>query len=98
MEKISITLDLSKVDKTRIVPRTYTNKDNEQITSKDYKVEMIPLKEKKLIKEGDGWKMYKTHFVVQAQTKEERENKTPSVFLGDGFQFERADEPDMSPF
>lgn len=89
MEKVSITLDLSKIDKTRILPRSYKTKDGEEQTAKEYKVELIELKEPKQIAQGDWGKMIKTHFVVQTQTKEEREAKAPSVYIGEGFKFER---------
>lgn len=95
--KISITLDLSKIDKTRIVPRTFTNREGVEHTAKEYKVELVPLKESKLVAQGDWGKMIKTHFVAQAQTKEEREAKKPSIYVGDGFKFERPEEPAAAP-
>ncbi len=87
MQKILITLDLSKINKSKITPRTFTNKDGQEITAKDYKMEVIPLKESKVVKQGDGWNLVKTHFIVEGQTKEERDNKKESVFIGDGLQF-----------
>ena len=105
MEKISITIDLSKVDKTRINKRTFTTKDGQEVTALDYKMDLIPLKDKKFIKEGDTWRLLKTHFLAQAQTKEEREANADTVFLGDGMMFENLDsgpDPDtgdgMPPF
>lgn len=94
MEKISITIDLGKLDKTRINNRTFTNKDGQEVTVKEYKLDVVPLKEKKLIKEGDTWKMVKSHFVADSQTKEERENKTQTNFIGDGIMFEKKGETD----
>ncbi len=85
--KINITLDLSKIDKTRITPRTFTNKEGVEVTVKEYKMEVIPLNEPKLIKVGDGWNLLKTHFVVEGQTKEERQAKKKSVYIGEGLQF-----------
>lgn len=88
MNKILLTIDLSKVKKDRIVDRTYKDKDGNELVSKDYKMEAIELDEPKVIKEGDTWRLVKTHFLVQAKTKEEREAKVKTVFLGDGLQFE----------
>lgn len=87
MQKLNITLDLSKINKDKIVPRTFTNKAGEEITVKEYKIEVIPLKEQRMIKAGNGWNLMKTHFVVEGQTKEERAAKAPSVFIGEGLQF-----------
>ena len=86
--KISITLDVSKIDKTKIKERTFINKGGVEVTAKDYKLDVVPLKEKKIIKEGDNWILYKTHFVAEPQTKEERDNGQPSNIIGDGVVFE----------
>jgi hypothetical protein len=87
MQKISITIDLGKLDKTRINTRTYENKEGEVITVKEYKMDIVPLTEPKLIKEGDTWRMMKTHFVSNTATKEEREAKTKMVGVGEGIMF-----------
>lgn len=86
-DRVNITIDVSKMDKTRIVPRTYTNKDGVEVTQKNYRMELVPLREPKLLKSGDGWEMWKTHFVVQAPTDSEREQKVKTPILGDGIVF-----------
>lgn len=88
MNKVSITIDLTKIDKNRIQNRTFTNKEGVEVTVKEYKLDVVPLREKKIIKEGDTWRMVKSHFVCDTATKEERANKTKTNFLGDGIQFE----------
>lgn len=96
MEKISVTLDLSKIDKSKIVDRKYTDKTGVEHVAKEYKIDVVPLKAEKFVTEGSWGKMFKTHFVAQAQTKEERQSKAASVFVGDGFRFERADSTNTS--
>lgn len=91
MQKISVTLDLTKIDKSKITERKYTDKAGVEHTAKEYKIDVVPLKAEKFVTEGSWGKMFKTHFVAQAQTKEEREARANSVFVGDGFRFERAD-------
>lgn len=86
--KISLTIDVSKIDKTKIKERNFINKGGVEVTAKDYKIDVIPLKEPKVIKEGDTWRMVKTHFVAEPQTKEERDNGQPSNIIGDGIVFE----------
>lgn len=88
MQKINITLDVSKINKEKIVTKSYVNRNNEPVVVKEYKIEVVPVKEPKIIKRGDGWNLVKTHFVAEAQTKEERAAKKKSVFVGDGFQFQ----------
>lgn len=91
MQKIPVTLDLSKIDKSRIIERKYTDKAGVEHVAREYKIDIVPLKAEKFVTEGSWGKMFKTHFVVQAQTKEERKNNTDSVFIGDGFRFEYPD-------
>lgn len=89
MNKITINLNLSKIDKSKIVERVYKDKEGNEVKEKIYKFEIIPLKEKKFVAEGDTWTMFKTHFGVESQTKEEREAKKPSNFVAEGMQFEK---------
>lgn len=90
MEKISLTIDVSKIDKSKIVERKYTDKAGVEHVAKEYKIDVVPLKAEKFVTEGSWGRMFKTHFAVQAQSKEERERKAGSVFVGDGFRFEKA--------
>lgn len=82
-------LDVTKFDKNKIETRTYTNKDGVEVTAKEYPVTAVELKQPKVLKEGGDWKLVKTHFAVETQTKEEKEAGKPDVFLGDGVQFHR---------
>ncbi len=86
MEKITITIDLNKINKERIQTRTYT-KDGVEVTVREYKMEVVPLKAKKIIKDSGSWVLYKTHFVCDSQTKEEREAHKNTSFLGEGIMF-----------
>lgn len=84
MEKVIITIDLAKINKDRVNARQY----GEGQVSKDYKLELVPLKESKVIKEGDTWQMVKKYFVTDAATPDERKAKTKMQILGDGIVFE----------
>lgn len=85
--KILVTLDMSKVDKTKVVSRTYTNRHGEEITAKEYKIEVIPLKEVLSLKKGSGWELLKTHFAIEALSEEEIDAGKKSTSLGDGLMF-----------
>jgi len=86
---ITITLDLGKIDKTRIATRTYTNKEGVEVTVKEYKFDVSEVQDqyKKMIKDGGTWQIWKTHVVRDSQTKEERAAKTKAKVLGDGITF-----------
>lgn len=92
MEKISITLNVSKIDKSKIFERTYKDKEGNDITEKLYKFDLIKGKEAKFVTEGDTWKMIKTHFGAETQTKEERDAKKKPNYVAEGFIFENKPE------
>lgn len=85
--KLSITIDVSKINKNKITERKFTNSQGEEITVKEYRMDILPLKEEKTIKTGDGWEMVKSHFVVESPSKEEKDQKIKTPFLGDGIEF-----------
>ncbi len=87
MDKITIKLDVSKIDKSKIIARKFTTKDGKEVTVNEITLDIVPLKETKLLKDGDTYQLWKTHFVAIPQTKEERANKVKSAILGDGVIF-----------
>ncbi len=93
--KISITIDLNKVSKSKIKDRKWKSQTGQEIVAKEIKLDVVPLKEKKLIKEGDTWIMYKTHFVSEEQTPEERNRNEKSKIIGDGITFEYKDKKEV---
>lgn len=94
--KISLEINLSALDKSKIIEKTYKNKDGVSVTEKIYKADLVELNEKKFVAEGKDWIMKKTHFLADAQSKEEREAKAKSNFIGSGFVFERKDQQEES--
>lgn len=87
MQKITINIDVSKITKSKIIKRTYINKNNEEVSVNELKLDIVPLKEPKLIKDGDTWTLYKTHFVAEIQTPDEIKRKEKSKIIGDGVCF-----------
>jgi len=87
MQKILITVDVTKIDKSKIVERRFTNKLGHEVTVKDLKMEVVELKEPKLITQGGDWQLWKTHFVALEQTKQQKEAKEKSVIIGEGASF-----------
>lgn len=101
MERITITLDVTKISKNKIIPRTYKLKDGTEVTSKDLKLDIVPLKEEKLIKTGEkdgtGWQLWKTHFVAEQQSKEEKEGNIKSKIIGEGTVFRKVEAEKSEP-
>ncbi len=84
MSKIQITLDASKI-RSLISNREYTNKGGEIVKLQEVKFELIEVKEPKTILTKDTYRIDKTHFACAIQTKEERDAKAATVYIGEGF-------------
>ena len=87
MNKISITIDVNKIDKTRLQTRVIKKQDGTGYSAKELKIEVIPLKEPKVLSNGDTWELVKVGFVAEAPTKAEREAKTKTNIVGDATIF-----------
>lgn len=81
--KIMITLDASKL-KGLAKDRTYNNRSGEPVTVKELKFELVEVKEPKVTYSTDKYDLVKTHFAAIPQTKEERDAKADTVFIGEG--------------
>lgn len=88
MQRISLVIDTNKLDKTRIVSRTYKNKAGEEKTAKELKVDVVPLKEKRLKTSGEGWELWQVGFVTETASKEERIAKVNKDIVGEAVRFE----------
>ena len=84
-QKIQVTLDASKL-RNLISSRSYKNKEGQEVKVQEVKFDLIEMKEesKKSVYEHDKFSLIKTHFAVAQQTKEEREQNTPAVYIGEG--------------
>jgi hypothetical protein len=92
MNKFTASIDVTKIQKERLRVNKYTNKEGVEITQTFCDVVGVPLKESKLIKEGEGWKMFKTGFLVEKGAKEDNTN-----ILGDVLEFENTDVQTETP-
>lgn len=84
MSKIQVTLDATKL-RDLVKKREYENKNGEKMQVQEIKFELVPVKEPKTVYNGSGYKIDKTHFASVIQTKEEREAKADTVYIGEGF-------------
>src|SRR5690606_944138 len=83
MSKITITLDATKL-RSLVTKREFDAKDGTKMQVQEVRFELVEVKDPKIIFEGSGYKLQKTHFASVIQTKEEREAKAETVFIGEG--------------
>lgn len=86
MSKIQVTIDASKL-RNLVSKRTYKNKEGQEVKLEEVKFELVQVKEPKTIytDKNGKYRIDKTHFASVIQTKEERDAKTQTIFIGDGF-------------
>jgi hypothetical protein len=84
MSKIQVTLDAHKL-RNLVTKRTYKNKEGQEVELQEVKFELVPVKEPKTIFTKDKMRIDKTHFACVIQTKEERDAKAPTIYIGEGF-------------
>jgi len=85
-------IDVTKIDKTRIETRTYTDRGGVEVTQKLYPVDIVLIDVPTFIKDFDDAKLVKAGFMVQGQTKEDREAKTKGISLCDVMEYQKKEE------
>ena len=87
--KTTITIDVTKLPKDRILERSYTNKAGENITVKEIRLDVVEMPEdkQKVLGTYSGAELIKVGFVCLNQTKEERKVKAQTVYVGDATRF-----------
>ena len=96
MPKIEITLDAAKL-RGLITNREYTNKENAVVKVQEVKFELVEVKEPKTVVSGSWGEKKKTHFCAAIQTKEQREAKEPTIYVGEGFTTYFANQAQPTP-
>ena len=84
MAKIQVTLDATKL-RNLVSKREYKNRDGQTVQLQEVKFELVEDKEKKEVFKKDNMRIMKTHFASVIQTKEEREAKADTIYIGEGF-------------
>jgi hypothetical protein len=90
MKKTTLTIDVSKLDKTRF--RTYEKRDGTKVVEASVDFIETDTHQVKINKEGqpiegDTWRLEKVGFVVETPTKEERTNKVNTQIVGNAERF-----------
>lgn len=84
MRKYTTKLDVTKINKDKIVSRTFTNKQGQEITAKEIELEIVPIKDpKEIFNKGDGRRLMKVGFISEKSIKNEDGTYTNGTILGD---------------
>lgn len=84
MAEIQVTLDASKL-RNLVSNRAYKNKEGQDVQVQEIKFKLVEVKDPRTIFTSDKYKINKTHFACVIQTKEERESKADTIYIGEGF-------------
>jgi hypothetical protein len=84
MAEIQVTLNAQAL-RNLVTKRNYKNKDGQDVEVQEVKFKLVEVKEPKTIFTSDKYRIDKTHFACVVQTKEQREAKADTVYVGEGF-------------
>lgn len=84
MAEIQVTLNANLL-RNLVTKRSYQNKSGETVELQEIKFKLVETKEAKTIFTADKYRIDKTHFACVIQTKEEREAKAETIYIGEGF-------------
>lgn len=99
MKKLTLRLDLTKIDKTKITDRTYQKQDGTSVTEKNYNFELVPLKEEKVVKTTDKYVLVKVAMLADKSIKGADGKYINGTVLGDALEFRNVEEvkPNVVP-
>lgn len=99
MQKLRLKINLSDVDKSRIVERTFTTKEGKEKTVKELVLDCVEMKEPKVIPTKGDFLLKKTHFIAHPSKKKDDGTYEDTIYVGEGTQIENtSDDPLDSPF
>lgn len=84
---MKLKIDLTKIDKSKIVERKYKTKDGQEHTAKEYSLNVVNLKAPKFIGQTDKWQVSKIGFLSEDVTKEEKAAGKKGNIVGDVVEF-----------
>jgi len=99
MKKLTLRLDLTKIDKSKIVERSFAKQDGTTVTEKNYNFELVPLKEEKVVKTTDSYVLVKVAFLADKSVKGADGKYVNGAVLGDALEFRNLEEvkPNVVP-
>lgn len=84
MRRYNSKIDVLKINKEKIIERTFVNKEGKNVTVKELELEIVPRKEQKEIyNKGDGTRLMNVGFISEKSIKNEDGTYTNGTILGD---------------
>jgi len=87
MKKLSLRIDVTKINKAKILPREYQNQAGETVKEMNLNVEIIPVKDEKVVKSTDTYTLVKVGFIAEKSTKKEDGTYENGTIIGDAFEY-----------
>lgn len=84
MRRYNSKIDVLKINKEKIIERTFVNKEGQNVTVKELELEIVPVKEiKEILNPGQGRRLMKVGFISEKSIKNEDGTYTNGTILGD---------------
>lgn len=83
MERYTAKIIVSNINKDKIVTRTYKNKEGIEVIVKELEIELVPLRESKLVAENAQSNLWKVGFIAERSVKNEKGEWVNGNTLGD---------------
>lgn len=89
MRRYNSKIDVLKINKEKIIERTFVNKEGQNVTVKELELEIVPLKEiKEVLNPGQGRRLMKVGFISEKPVKNEDGTYTNGNILGDVLEWQ----------
>jgi hypothetical protein len=99
MQKLRLKIDVSKIDKSKLIERTYTNKEGKEVTVKEMIFDCVEMREPQVIPTQGNFILKKTHFIAYPSKKLDDGTYEETKYVGEATQIENGtDAIDESPF
>lgn len=86
MNKITIKINIDRIDKSKIKSRSYKNKSGVDVTVREYEVEVIPIREEKVVHSTDKYDFVKVGFASDRSVKRPDGKWEDGTILGDAIE------------
>jgi len=89
MKKTRLNIKINDIDKSQITERTFKTKEGEEVTEKILALDLVELKEEKVVHTAKDFIVKKIGFICHPSKKKEDGTYEETKFVGDQVVFER---------
>lgn len=99
MNKINIKINIDKIDRNKIKTRTYKNAAGIDVTVKEYEVELMPIREEKVVHSTPEYDIVKVGFLSERSVKNASRGWDNGTIIGDAVEIRNKEKPkEKDPF